>query len=167
MSYLTDYEEIDRGYVAFGENPKGEKITGKGTRSNGFADTKASDNSGQARKETEPVKNYILLPLWPADPPYSQDSKSSQDDGSKPSSDDGKKVDEDPRKDSECIDQEKEDNVNFKKEDNFYGLSTVKAKTVNGEVKLQALVDGKKIIITESTVRRDLQLEDVEGVDYL
>nr|GEW91373.1 putative reverse transcriptase domain-containing protein [Tanacetum cinerariifolium] len=30
MSYLTDYEEIDRGYVAFGENPKGGKITGKG-----------------------------------------------------------------------------------------------------------------------------------------
>ncbi|GKC37476.1 hypothetical protein Tco_1049860, partial [Tanacetum coccineum] len=29
MSYLTDYEEIDGGYVAFGGNPKGEKITGK------------------------------------------------------------------------------------------------------------------------------------------
>ncbi|GJX18103.1 putative ribonuclease H-like domain-containing protein [Tanacetum coccineum] len=63
--------------------------------------TKASDNAGQARKETKPVKNYILLPLWPVDPPFSQDLKSSQDDGSKPSSDDEKKVDEDPRKDSE------------------------------------------------------------------
>ncbi|GKC78200.1 hypothetical protein Tco_1128974, partial [Tanacetum coccineum] len=41
------------------------------------------------------------------------------------------------------------------------------AKIVNGEVQLQALVDGKKIIITESTVRRDLQLEDVKVVDYL
>nr|GEW41492.1 hypothetical protein [Tanacetum cinerariifolium] len=30
MSCLTDYEEIDRGYVAFGGNPKGGKITGKG-----------------------------------------------------------------------------------------------------------------------------------------
>ncbi|GJT88295.1 hypothetical protein Tco_1070012 [Tanacetum coccineum] len=45
--------------------------------------------------------------------------------------------------------------------------ATVKVKTVNGEVQLQALVDGKKIIITESIVRRDLQLEDVEGVDCL
>ncbi|GJS10015.1 ribonuclease H-like domain-containing protein [Tanacetum coccineum] len=44
--------------------------------------------------------------------------------------------------------------------------STVKSKTVNEEVQLQALVDEKKIIITESTVRRDLQLEDTEGVDY-
>ncbi|GKF87489.1 hypothetical protein Tco_0258366, partial [Tanacetum coccineum] len=31
MSYLTDYEEIDGGYIAFGGNPKGGKITGKCT----------------------------------------------------------------------------------------------------------------------------------------
>ncbi|GJY65727.1 hypothetical protein Tco_0467965 [Tanacetum coccineum] len=37
------------------------------------------------------------------------------------------------------------------------------AKTINGEVQLHALVDGKKIIITESIVRMDLQLEDAEG----
>ncbi|GKC29355.1 hypothetical protein Tco_1036649 [Tanacetum coccineum] len=37
---------------------------------------------------------------------------------------------------------------------------TAKVKTVNGEVQLQALVDGKKVIITETSVRRDLQLED-------
>ncbi|GJV61413.1 putative ribonuclease H-like domain-containing protein [Tanacetum coccineum] len=85
-----------------------------GTQSNSFAGTKASDNAGQARKETKPVKNYILLPLWPVDPPLSQDPKSFQDDGSKPSSDDEKKVDEDPIKDSESINQEKDDNVNSK-----------------------------------------------------
>ncbi|GJX92680.1 hypothetical protein Tco_0347266 [Tanacetum coccineum] len=45
--------------------------------------------------------------------------------------------------------------------------ATIKAKTVNREVQLQALVDGKKIIITKSTMRGDLQLEDVEGVDCL
>nr|GEV92358.1 hypothetical protein [Tanacetum cinerariifolium] len=45
--------------------------------------------------------------------------------------------------------------------------ATVKAKTVNRKGQLQALVDRKKIIITESTIRRDLQLEDVEGVDCL
>ncbi|GJX33643.1 hypothetical protein Tco_0243498 [Tanacetum coccineum] len=43
----------------------------------------------------------------------------------------------------------------------------VKAKTVNREVQLQALVDGKKVIITESTVRRDLHLKDAEGVGCL
>nr|GEV06052.1 putative reverse transcriptase domain-containing protein [Tanacetum cinerariifolium] len=45
--------------------------------------------------------------------------------------------------------------------------ATVKAKTVNGEGQLQALVDGKRILITESTIRRDLQLEDAKGVDCL
>nr|GEX10124.1 hypothetical protein [Tanacetum cinerariifolium] len=46
--------------------------------------------------------------------------------------------------------------------------TTVKqGKIVTGEVQLQALVDGKKVIITESTVRRDLQLEDAEGVNCL
>nr|GFC80817.1 hypothetical protein [Tanacetum cinerariifolium] len=83
-----------------------------GIQSNDYAGTKASDNAGKARKETEPIKDYILLPLWSADPPFSQDPKSFHDDGSKPSSDNGKKVDEDPRKENECKDQEKEDNVN-------------------------------------------------------
>nr|GFA93137.1 ribonuclease H-like domain-containing protein [Tanacetum cinerariifolium] len=83
-----------------------------GTQSNGLVGTIASDNAGQARKETKPVKNYILLQLWTMDPPFSQDLKSSHNDQSKPASDDEKKVDEDPRKESKCKDQEKEDNVN-------------------------------------------------------
>ncbi|GKC25922.1 putative ribonuclease H-like domain-containing protein [Tanacetum coccineum] len=270
-------------------------------------------DSKSSLKGDKHVKDYILLPLWTADLPYSQDPKSSHDDGSKPSSDDEKKVNEDPRKESECKDQEKEANVNStnnvniaieepkkvihalkdpswieamqeellqfklqevwtlvdlpngkraigtkwvfrnKKDERgimirnkarlvaqgytqeegidydevfapvarieairlflayasfkdfvvyqmdvksafLYGkieeevtskkgvklmmeklfrmelklmlvtqiLSTVKAKTINGEVQLHDLVDGRKIIVTESTVRRDLQLEDAE-----
>ncbi|GKC08557.1 hypothetical protein Tco_1000167, partial [Tanacetum coccineum] len=45
--------------------------------------------------------------------------------------------------------------------------ATIKAKTVNEEVQLQALVDRKKVIIIESTIRRDLHLEYVEGIDCL
>nr|GEW30276.1 hypothetical protein [Tanacetum cinerariifolium] len=82
------------------------------TQSNDYAGTKASDSAGQARKETQPVKDYILLSLWTVDPPFSQDLKSSQDDGFKPLRYDGKKVDEDPSKGSECNDQKKQDNVN-------------------------------------------------------
>ncbi|GKF33788.1 hypothetical protein Tco_0106988, partial [Tanacetum coccineum] len=40
--------------------------------------------------------------------------------------------------------------------------STVKVKTINGEAQLHALIDSKKRIITESSVRRDLKLEDEE-----
>ncbi|GKB76248.1 hypothetical protein Tco_0943143 [Tanacetum coccineum] len=43
-------------------------------------------------------------------------------------------------------------------------LKLILAKTINGEEQLHALVDGKKIIITESFVIRDLQLADEEGV---
>ncbi|GJY12593.1 hypothetical protein Tco_0381902 [Tanacetum coccineum] len=95
MSYLTDYEEIDGGYVAFGGNPKGGKITRKGT--------KACDDAGKARMETVPGKNYIMLPLWTADPPFSQSSKIYPDAVFKSSSDDGKKVDEDLRKEVKLI----------------------------------------------------------------
>ncbi|GJW36385.1 hypothetical protein Tco_0059305 [Tanacetum coccineum] len=45
--------------------------------------------------------------------------------------------------------------------------ATVKIKTINGESQLHALVDGKKIIITEASVRRDLQLADENGIDCL
>nr|GEZ15101.1 hypothetical protein [Tanacetum cinerariifolium] len=51
------------------------------------------------------IMNYE--PIVTVDPPFSQDPKSSNDDGSKPSSDDRKKVDEDPRKENKCNDQEK------------------------------------------------------------
>ncbi|GJT57402.1 hypothetical protein Tco_0992456 [Tanacetum coccineum] len=44
--------------------------------------------------------------------------------------------------------------------------STAKVKTVNGEHQIQALVD-KKVIITETSIRIDLKLEDVEGTDCL
>ncbi|GJR97505.1 hypothetical protein Tco_0269679 [Tanacetum coccineum] len=89
---LTDYKEIDGGFVAFGGNSKGGKITGKdatkqiydsmnykpvvtGNQSNGNAGTKACDDASKARMETVPGKDYILLPMWPADPLFSQNSK--------------------------------------------------------------------------------------------
>ncbi|GJY02813.1 putative ribonuclease H-like domain-containing protein [Tanacetum coccineum] len=45
--------------------------------------------------------------------------------------------------------------------------ATAKAKTVNGERQLQALVDKKKVIITETSIRSDLHLEDAGGTDCL
>ncbi|GJW56685.1 hypothetical protein Tco_0103416 [Tanacetum coccineum] len=45
--------------------------------------------------------------------------------------------------------------------------ATAKVKTVNGEVQIQALVDKKKVIVTEAFVRRDLQLFDENGTECL
>nr|GEW76583.1 putative ribonuclease H-like domain-containing protein [Tanacetum cinerariifolium] len=111
-----------------------EPITA-GTQSNGFAGTKECDNVGQARKETEPVKDYIMLPLWTTDPPFPQDLKSSHDDGFKPLSDDEKKVDEDPSKESECKDSEKEDNVNNTNNVNVIGTNEV--NVVGGKTSIE------------------------------
>ncbi|GKA17999.1 putative ribonuclease H-like domain-containing protein [Tanacetum coccineum] len=123
-----------------------------GNQSNGNAGTKACDDAGKARMETVPGKDYILLPLWTADPPFSQSSKSSQDDGSKPSSDDEKKVDEDPRKDSESIDQEKDDNVNST--NNVNAASTNEVNVVGGKTSIE-LPDDPNMPALEDIVYSD------------
>ncbi|GJU48557.1 hypothetical protein Tco_1218112 [Tanacetum coccineum] len=45
--------------------------------------------------------------------------------------------------------------------------ATAKVKTVNEERQLQALVDKKKVIITKTSIRSDLNLEDAGGSDCL
>ncbi|GKF56783.1 hypothetical protein Tco_0170320, partial [Tanacetum coccineum] len=69
-----------------------------GNQSNDNAGTKACDGVGKARMEIVLGKDYILLPLWPADLPLSQNLKSSPDVGFKPSIDNEKKVTEEPGK---------------------------------------------------------------------
>ncbi|GJW03580.1 putative ribonuclease H-like domain-containing protein [Tanacetum coccineum] len=108
-----------------------------GTQSNGFASTKASDNAGQARKETEPGKDYILLPLWTADLLFSKDPKSSQDDRSKHLDDDEKKVDDDLREESKSNDQEKDDNIT----NNVNAASTYEVNVVGGNMSIELLDD--------------------------
>ncbi|GKE94206.1 hypothetical protein Tco_1579061 [Tanacetum coccineum] len=45
--------------------------------------------------------------------------------------------------------------------------ATAKVKTVNGQDQLQALVDTKKVIITEESIRSNLHFVDEEGTDCL
>ncbi|GJR05574.1 uncharacterized mitochondrial protein-like protein [Tanacetum coccineum] len=75
------------------------KLVVAGNQSNGNADTKACDDTCKARMEIVPGKDYILLPLWTVDLPFSQSSKSSLDAGFKPSGDDEKRLlKKEPRK---------------------------------------------------------------------
>ncbi|GJZ23966.1 ribonuclease H-like domain-containing protein [Tanacetum coccineum] len=190
MSYLTDYEEIDGGYVVFGGKFDGKADEGffvgyslnskafrvfnsrtkiveeklhirfsentpnvvgsrpdwlydidaltrtmnyepivACTQSNDFADTKASDNTSQARN--------------------------SQDDGSKPSSDDGKKVDEDSRKDSEGIDQEKEDNVNST--NNVHVASTNEVNAIGGKTSIELPLDTNMLELEDYNIFEDYE----------
>ncbi|GJY50103.1 putative ribonuclease H-like domain-containing protein [Tanacetum coccineum] len=68
-----------------------------GNQTNGNAGTKAYDDAGKAGMETVPGKDYILLPMWPAEPLFSQNSKVSPDAGFKPSGEEEMKDAEDPR----------------------------------------------------------------------
>ncbi|GJT03777.1 hypothetical protein Tco_0838239 [Tanacetum coccineum] len=45
--------------------------------------------------------------------------------------------------------------------------STAKIKTVNNETQIRAKVDGKTIVITESSMRRDLYFHDEDGITFL
>ncbi|GJS14367.1 hypothetical protein Tco_0408839 [Tanacetum coccineum] len=93
-SYLSDYEEIDGGFVAFGGDPKGGKITGKGKISTGKLDfedvyfvkeLKFNLFSVSQMCDTECVvlssdfkltdENYVLLKVPRKDNMYSVDLK--------------------------------------------------------------------------------------------
>nr|GFB54004.1 hypothetical protein [Tanacetum cinerariifolium] len=44
---------------------------------------------------------------------------------------------------------------------------SAKVKTVNEDVQIRALIDGKKIFVNEESIRRDLKLQDVKGTACL
>ncbi|GJS48488.1 hypothetical protein Tco_0598609 [Tanacetum coccineum] len=68
------------------------KVLDHVSRNNGI---KAFDDAGKAIVETIPGKDYILLPLWTQDPPFSSSLKDSLDDGFKPSGEEERKDAED------------------------------------------------------------------------
>ncbi|GKF50574.1 hypothetical protein Tco_0147041, partial [Tanacetum coccineum] len=84
-SYLSDYEEINGGFVAFGGDPKGG--------------TKKNIDAGQDGKKIVPDQEYILLPLLTSNPSLSKSLKDSLDARFKPL--------EEPR-----VNQEQDANVN-------------------------------------------------------
>ncbi|GKD20857.1 putative ribonuclease H-like domain-containing protein [Tanacetum coccineum] len=153
--------KVDKGFfVGYSINSKAFKLFNSRTRiveenlhvqfsentANIARSTKACDDACKARMETVPGKDYILLPLWTADPPFSQNSKSSPDIGFKPSGDDEKKVTEEPRKeggdsskDSKCSDKENEDNVNSTNTIN--AASTNEVNVVGAETSIELLDD--------------------------
>nr|GEW50599.1 uncharacterized mitochondrial protein AtMg00810-like [Tanacetum cinerariifolium] len=46
-------------------------------------------------------------------------------------------------------------------------LATTKDKNINREAQIHTKVDGKKVIISEATIRRDLKFEYEGGIDFL
>nr|GEU77901.1 ribonuclease H-like domain-containing protein [Tanacetum cinerariifolium] len=136
------------------------------TQSNGNAGTKDNNNAGQARKEHKPGKDYILLPLWTIDPPFSQEPNSSQDDRFKPSNDVRKKVNEVQRQENECKDQEEKDSVNSTNRVNAVSLTVNAASNELMMLVFKNKLDKKGIVI-RNTARLVAQGHtQEEGIDY-
>ncbi|GKA39693.1 hypothetical protein Tco_0732244 [Tanacetum coccineum] len=83
-----------------------------GNQSNGNAGTKACDDAGKAIMETVPGKDYILLPLWTQDPPFSSSTKDSPDAGFKPSKEEEKKDAKDPGSEKKDPNANNTNNIN-------------------------------------------------------
>ncbi|GKB61104.1 putative ribonuclease H-like domain-containing protein, partial [Tanacetum coccineum] len=149
-SYLSDYEEIDDGFVAFGGNAKGGKITRKGKIRTGKLDFEdvyfvkelknsgcpvtisqylislvqnTCDDAGKAKVETTPGKDYILLPLWPQDLQFSSSSKDSLDAGFKPLGEKEKKDAEDSKNKDNEVPSTEEPRDNDVDENIVYGCT--------------------------------------------
>ncbi|GJX13813.1 putative ribonuclease H-like domain-containing protein [Tanacetum coccineum] len=253
MSYLTDFEVIDGGYVAFGGNPKRGKIKGrdddsglvwgfffflatkdeisgilksfitgvknlidqrvkvircdngtefknkemdqfcerKGSRpnwlfdidaltksmnykpvvarnqSNGNAGTKACDDGGKARMETISGKDYILLPLWPPNLPFSQNSKSSPDVGFKPSRDNEKNVTEESGKEGGDP-SNKNDSVNSTNNINTAsdGNITNNVNTVSSTVNTTGIEVNAASSNTSIELPNDPNMHELEDIVY-
>ncbi|GKA50410.1 putative ribonuclease H-like domain-containing protein, partial [Tanacetum coccineum] len=125
--------KTDEGFfVGYSTNSKAFRVFNSRTRiveenmhvqfrnqSNGNVGTKACADAGKAILETVPDKDYILLPLWTQDPPFSSTLKDSPNSGFKPSGEEEKKDVEDPRNEGgnpsteePRINQEKDASVN-------------------------------------------------------
>nr|GEU96908.1 putative ribonuclease H-like domain-containing protein [Tanacetum cinerariifolium] len=72
ISYLTDFEELTGGYVAFGGNPEGGKITGKGIKRE-FSVARTPQQNGIAERKNrtliEAARNMLAdlllpIPFW-------------------------------------------------------------------------------------------------------
>ncbi|GJV31145.1 ribonuclease H-like domain-containing protein [Tanacetum coccineum] len=82
-----------------------------GNQSNSNTGTKACDDAGKARVEIVLSKDYILLPLWTQDLPFSSSLKNSPDDGFKPSGEEEEKDAEDPGNESGNLNEGKDSKV--------------------------------------------------------
>ncbi|GJT41226.1 putative ribonuclease H-like domain-containing protein [Tanacetum coccineum] len=145
--------KVDEGFfVGYSINSKAFRVFNRRTRiveenlhvqfsentPNIAGSTKACDDAGKARMDTIPGKDYILLPLWTADLPFSQSSKSSPDTGFKPSGDDEKK---------------KEDNVNST--NNVNAASTNEVNVVDAKTSMELPLDLNMLELEDYSIFED------------
>ncbi|GKB64469.1 putative ribonuclease H-like domain-containing protein [Tanacetum coccineum] len=118
-----------------------------GNQSNGHTGTKACDDAGKTRMKMVPGKDYILLPLWTQDPPFSSSLKDSPDAGFKPSGEEEKKDAKDLGNEDSEVTSTIESRVNQKKDANVNSTNNI--KTVSPTVNAAGIVDN---VVAENIV---------------
>nr|GEX35722.1 hypothetical protein [Tanacetum cinerariifolium] len=128
-SFLTNYQEFDGGYVAFGGGPKGDLtfwllaldyLIFKGVFAMAYTYYFQMKVNAATHKLITIGDGYCC---WVSPTIYTS-----------------------------CIKQ-------------FW--TSAKVKTINDDVRIQALLDGKKVVVNEASIRRDLRLDDAKGTACL
>ncbi|GJT53161.1 ribonuclease H-like domain-containing protein [Tanacetum coccineum] len=135
-----------------------------GNQSNGRAGTKSCDDAGKARMETVPGKDYIRLPVWPADPLFSQSSKDSPDAGFKPLGEEENKDAKDSGNEDSKVPSTEESRVNQEKDASVNSTNTI--NTVSPTVNTAGIEDN---VVDENIVYRcadDPNMPELEDIVY-
>ncbi|GJZ33819.1 putative ribonuclease H-like domain-containing protein [Tanacetum coccineum] len=149
MSYLTDYEEIDGGYVAFGGNTKGGKITGKRTiKTDNLDFENVTEFKNKEMNQFCEMKGILRQ--------YSV-ARTPQQNGVDTQSNGFVRIkacdNADSRKDSKVIYKEKEDNVN--NTNNVNAASTNEVNVVGGKTSIELLLDLNMLELEDYSIFKD------------
>nr|GEX80164.1 ribonuclease H-like domain-containing protein [Tanacetum cinerariifolium] len=190
ISFLSDFEEIDGGYVAFGGNPKGVAavklmllghklmvlrcLSGKRIAWNKFICSMASaviclatDQPSTPPQEqpttTSKSSMSLLITLMETYASLSQKvAKLEQDKHTQALEILKLEKREDASKQGGKIEA-----INANEDITLQFWATTTIKKVNDVVQLHALIDGKKVVILDDVIRRDIYLDDADGVECL
>nr|GEV05212.1 hypothetical protein [Tanacetum cinerariifolium] len=119
----------------------------------------------------EPERDYILLPLWTADSPFSTTLKSSQDNEFQPSNYGTKSVNEDLSKQNECNDQREEDSTNSTNRvntvtSNINAVSSSRVNAVGTNISIDLPPDPNMSLLEDISIFKDSHDdEDVFGAE--
>ncbi|GJR63927.1 hypothetical protein Tco_0009992 [Tanacetum coccineum] len=175
-SFLTDYQEIDGGFVAFGGSTKGVIMLELALTGNPHQEVVNFLAKGALRIDgrTCNIKQKCVKSQTPTQAKRDWDTKIPQSDGPPEKVSDeavhkelGDRMERAATTASSL--EAEHDSVN----PTIYTTcieqfwTSAKVKTVNRERQIQALVDKKKVIITKTSIRSDLKLDDAEGTDCL
>nr|GEV65121.1 hypothetical protein [Tanacetum cinerariifolium] len=148
-SFLTEYQEIDGGFVAFGGSPKGGKITGKGRINTGKLDF----------EDVYFVKELKFNFFYVSQMCVKKTNVLFIETECLVLSSDFKLLDESQVLPKTVV-------ANSTTEAEYVAASCCCRQqswtTVDDEVRIQVLVDGKRVNIKESSIRHTLRLDDAE-----